>query len=35
MTGATVATGKGNVFRNFGFSEEASIELILKSSLFR
>ncbi|BCA54920.1 transcriptional regulator [Nitrospira sp. KM1] len=35
MTRATVTKGSGNVFRDLGFSEEKSAELILKSSLLR
>jgi len=31
----TVAKGSGNVFRDLGFSEEKSAELILKSSLLQ
>lgn len=33
MTRATVTKGSGNVFRDLGFSEQKSAELILKSSL--
>lgn len=33
MTRARVTKGSGNVFRDLGFSEEKSSELILKSSL--
>jgi predicted XRE-type DNA-binding protein len=33
MTRATVTKGSGNVFRDLGFSEEKSAELLLKSSL--
>ncbi|HLZ33596.1 MAG TPA: helix-turn-helix transcriptional regulator [Nitrospira sp.] len=33
MTRATVTKGSGNVFRDLGFSDEKSAELILKSSL--
>ncbi|MEP6637453.1 MAG: helix-turn-helix transcriptional regulator [Acidobacteriota bacterium] len=35
MTRATVSKGSGNVFRDLGFSEEKSAELILKSSLLQ
>ena len=35
MTRATVTIGSGNVFRDFGFSEEKSAELNLKSSLLQ
>jgi predicted XRE-type DNA-binding protein len=35
MTRATVSKGSGNVFRDLGFSEENSAELILKSSLLQ
>lgn len=35
MTCATVTKGSGNVFRDLGFSEEKSAELILKSSLLQ
>ena len=35
MTRATVTKGSGNVFRDLGFSEEKSSELILKSSLLQ
>ena len=35
MTRATVTKGSGNVFRDLGFSEEKSAELILKSSLLQ
>jgi predicted XRE-type DNA-binding protein len=35
MTEATVTKGSGNVFRDLGFSEERSVELILKSSLLQ
>jgi len=35
MTRATVIKGSGNVFRDLGFSEEKSAELILKSSLLQ
>ena len=35
MTRATVTKGSGNVFRDLGFSEEESAELILKSSLLQ
>lgn len=35
MTRATVTKGSGNVFRDLGFSEQKSAELILKSSLFQ
>ena len=35
MTRATVTKGSRNVFRDLGFSEEKSAELILKSSLFQ
>lgn len=35
MTRATVTKGSGNVFRDLGFSEEKSGELILKSSLLQ
>ncbi len=35
MTRATVTKGSGNVFRDLGFSEEKSAELILKSSLIQ
>lgn len=35
MTRATVIKGSGNVFRDLGFSEEKSVELILKSSLLQ
>ena len=35
MTRATVTKGSGNVFRDLGFSEEKSVELILKSSLLQ
>ena len=33
MTRATVTKGSGNIFRDLGFSDERSAELILKSSL--
>lgn len=33
MTRATVTKGSGNVFRDLGFPDEKSAELILKSSL--
>ena len=35
MTHATVTKGSGNVFRDWGFSEEKSAELLLKSSLLQ
>ena len=35
MTHATVTKGSGNVFRDLGFSEEQSAELLLKSSLLQ
>ena len=35
MTRTTVTKGSGNVFRDLGFSEEKSAELILKSSLLQ
>lgn len=35
MTRATVTKGSGNVFRDLGFSEEKSAELLLKSSLLQ
>lgn len=35
MTRATVTKGSGNVFRDLGFSEERSVELILKSGLLQ
>jgi predicted XRE-type DNA-binding protein len=35
MTRATITKGNGNVFRDLGFSEEKSAELILKSSLLQ
>lgn len=35
MTRATVTKGSGNVFRDLGFSEKKSAELILKSSLLQ
>ena len=35
MTQTTVTKGSGNVFRDLGFSEEKSAELILKSSLLQ
>jgi len=35
MTRASVTKGSGNVFRDLGFSEEKSAELILKSSLLQ
>ena len=35
MTRATVTKGSGNVFRDLGFSEQKSAELILKSSLLQ
>ena len=35
MTRAAVTKGSGNVFRDLGFSEEKSAELILKSSLLQ
>ena len=35
MTRAIVTKGSGNVFRDLGFSEEKSAELILKSSLLQ
>ena len=35
MTGTTVTKGSGNVFRDLGFPEEKSAELILKSSLLQ
>jgi len=35
MTRAMVTKGSGNVFRDLGFSEEKSAELILKSSLLQ
>ena len=35
MTLATVTKGSGNIFRDLGFSEERSAELILKSSLLQ
>lgn len=35
MTRSTVTKGSGNIFRDLGFSEEKSAELILKSSLLQ
>lgn len=35
MTRATVTKSSGNVFRDLGFSEEKSAELMLKSSLLQ
>ena len=35
MTRATVTKGSGNIFRDLGFSEEKSAELILKSGLLQ
>jgi predicted XRE-type DNA-binding protein len=35
MARVTVIKGSGNVFRDLGFSEEKSVELILKSSLLQ
>jgi predicted XRE-type DNA-binding protein len=35
MKRATVTKGTGNIFRDLGFSEERSAELILKSSLLQ
>jgi predicted XRE-type DNA-binding protein len=35
MRRAAVTKGSGNVFRDLGFSEEKSAELILKSSLLQ
>ncbi len=35
MTRGTVTKGSGNIFRDLGFSEERSAELILKSSLLQ
>ena len=35
MTRTTITKGSGNVFRDLGFSEEQSAELILKSSLLQ
>ena len=35
MTHATVTKGSGNIFRDLGFSEEKSAELLLKSSLLQ
>lgn len=35
MTRETVTRGSGNVFRDLGFSQEKSAELILKSSLLQ
>jgi predicted XRE-type DNA-binding protein len=35
MTRTAVTKGSGNVFRDLGFSEEKSAELILKSSLLQ
>jgi predicted XRE-type DNA-binding protein len=35
MTHATVTKGSGNIFRDLGFSNEKSAELILKSSLLQ
>ena len=35
MTHATVTKGSGNVFRDLGFSDEESAELLLKSSLLQ
>jgi predicted XRE-type DNA-binding protein len=35
MTRAIVTKGSGNVFRDLGFSEQKSAELILKSSLLQ
>lgn len=35
MTRSSVTKGSGNVFRDLGFSEERSAELILKSSLLQ
>jgi predicted XRE-type DNA-binding protein len=35
MTHATVTKGSGNIFRDLGFAEEKSAELLLKSSLLQ
>lgn len=35
MTRATVTKGSGNIFRDLGFSDERSAELLLKSSLLQ
>jgi len=35
MKRATVTKGSGNIFRDLGFSEERSAELLLKSSLLQ
>lgn len=35
MTRATVTKGSGNVFRDLGYSEQKSAELLLKSSLLQ
>jgi predicted XRE-type DNA-binding protein len=35
MKRETVTKGSGNIFRDLGFSEERSVELILKSSLLQ
>ena len=35
MTHVTVTKGSGNIFRDLGFSEEQSAELLLKSSLLQ
>lgn len=35
MTHASVTKGSGNVFRDLGFSDEESAELLLKSSLLQ
>lgn len=35
MTRATVSKGSGNIFRDLGFSDEKSAELILKSNLLQ
>jgi predicted XRE-type DNA-binding protein len=35
MTHAPVTKGSGNIFRDLGFSEERSAELLLKSSLLQ
>lgn len=35
MTRTTITKGSGKVFRDLGFSEEKSVELVLKSSLLQ
>ncbi len=35
MTRTTVTKGSGNIFRDLGFSEEKSAELVLKSNLLQ